>query len=635
MRATLLLLMLVWPTVAAAGTVRLDVSTDRVLLGRHLEVLEDPTRALTIGDVSRGAAAERFIASQAEIPNFGMTGSAYWVRFEVEAADPAQPFWWLVFDLGLLEVVDLYLLRPEGGFEHRVGGLGAEATGNDWPHRASAFRLELPQERPTAVFIRAVTRSTMMFDMSLWRPEAYVVHEGSVKALFGIAIGISLCLVLYHLLLFATLRDRLYLHYVLFLTAFGLYQLSVSGVAVRYLWPGSREWAIQAPLFFAGCVGLFTLQFSRAFLEIPRLAPRVNRAVEGLTLLALLVIAASFTGTLVANAFASLVTTVIIGTAVAISIYAWSRGHESAAYFLGAWSLFILAGALFLGAINGVLPVNVFTIYGLNAGFAAGGVMLAYALGLRIRAQRQLLERKARHAERLESLDRLAGGVAHRFNNILTSVIGQIELARGKLPDDAPAREHLAYAEGASQSAAELSLEMLRYTGEGFPEFDKVRLPELIAKLVPEFSAELPPSVSLRTEVPPHLPPLRADARQIEQVLRSLVVNACEAIGAKSGAITIEAAVRELDHAFLSKTYPDPDLPSGRYLCIEVCDSGAGIDPEHISRIVDPFFSTRFTGRGLGLSVVLGTARIHKGGVHFESAPGEGTTVTVLFPLNS
>jgi len=626
-------LFLLLPTAAGAGTIRLDTATEGILLGPHLQTLEDPTGEWTIDDVSSGSPASRFQPSNGPIPNFGITGSAYWVRGELESTDPSAEGWLLVFDLGLLERVDLYLSRADGGFEHRRAGMGLQDSDVAFAHRAPAFQLELPTDRPVTLYIRAVTRSTMMFDMTIWRPQSFFEQEVTMKLLFGIFVGIMLCLALYHLLLFIPLKDRTYLLYVLFLASALLYSLSVSGFAIHYFWPDAHEWAIQAPLLFVGLLDAFALLFTRAFLGTRRLARLLDRAVLGLVGLSFLAVALSFSGTLFANVFASVTSAVVILSVVAVSIYSWRRGRPGALHFLGAWLLLILAGLLFVLAVNGLLPPSFFTIYSVQAGSVAGGILLAYALGARIRALRLEYEQKIRRSDRMESLAMMAGGIAHQFNNTLLAVQGRISLAREELPDDAPAHEHLAQAEKSTQAASELSLQMLSYTGQHFRVLEQLDVKDLLERLGLALQAGLRPGVRLTVGVAADLPPLEADAGQIEQVVRSLVANAEEAIVKEQGQIALTAVARELDRTYLSRALPDPDLPAGQYLVIEVRDNGSGIEPEHQARIFDPFFSTRFTGRGLGLSVVLGTVKAHGGAIRFESELDLGTKVTVALPL--
>jgi CheY-like chemotaxis protein len=153
--------------------------------------------------------------------------------------------------------------------------------------------------------------------------------------------------------------------------------------------------------------------------------------------------------------------------------------------------------------------------------------------------------------------------------------------------------------------------------------------------MTPLLQASIPKNVTLRYQLAPYLPFIEADSTQLRQVLMNLIVNAAEAINDAEGSITMSTGVRYADRAALAATYLTPDLPAGEYVYLEVADTGSGMDALTQERIFDPFFTTKFTGRGLGLAAVLGIVRSHHGGLHVQSTPGQGTTLTVLLPTTA
>src|SRR5262249_35126857 len=130
----------------------------------------------------------------------------------------------------------------------------------------------------------------------------------------------------------------------------------------------------------------------------------------------------------------------------------------------------------------------------------------------------------------------------------------------------------------------------------------------------------------------PHLPAIEADATQVRQVVLNLLTNAAEAIGDTGGTIAVRTGIAELDAAALAGTEHGPETQPGTYVWIEVADTGRGMDAATRERIFDPFFSTKFTGRGLGLATVLGLVRAHRGALTVESRPGRGTVFRVFLP---
>jgi PAS domain S-box-containing protein len=270
---------------------------------------------------------------------------------------------------------------------------------------------------------------------------------------------------------------------------------------------------------------------------------------------------------------------------------------------------------------------------------AQGRIVGLIGLGVDVTARKQAeeerrqLELQLQQAQKLESLGVLAGGIAHDFNNLLVAIMGNAELALMDLTPDSPARESLSEIRKASQRAAELSGQMLAYSGRGRFVVRPVSLNELLGQMRDLLRSAVAPGMALRMEMAPELPLVVADEGQLRQVVTSLVSNAAEALGGGQGEITVRTGHQYLDRAFLAQTVLDEQLPEGEYVYLAVQDNGAGMTPEVLARIFEPFFSTKFTGRGLGLPATLGIVRGHKGTIQVISTLGAGTTVTVLLPL--
>lgn len=245
---------------------------------------------------------------------------------------------------------------------------------------------------------------------------------------------------------------------------------------------------------------------------------------------------------------------------------------------------------------------------------------------------RKIAEESLLQRQKIESLGVLAGGIAHDFNNLLTVIIGNADLALAELPDDSPAYAAITQLRTAGQRAADLAAQMLAYSGHGRFVVEPIALNQLIEELVQLLRSSLGPQLALKVQLTPDLPLIKADRAQIWQLMLNLIVNAAEAIGDAPGTIGVITTSTEAQPADLAGWSHADDLLPGRHICLEISDSGPGMDAATKARIFDPFFSTRFTGRGLGLPVVLGIVRGHRGALDVRSAPGQGTTVTVLLP---
>ncbi len=251
--------------------------------------------------------------------------------------------------------------------------------------------------------------------------------------------------------------------------------------------------------------------------------------------------------------------------------------------------------------------------------------------------ERLEMEKKILHSQKLESLGVLAGGLAHDFNNILTIIQASLEMVLMEVEKGSPVTA--AYINGAleaSGKAADLTAKMLAYAGKSIiSRSEKVDLDNIVKTSLTLCRASIPDEVSVHVAKSPGLPAIIADPGQIEQVAINLITNASEAIGPqKNGSITIRTGVDDYDGGRLKHNAIE-DMPArpGRFVFLEVADTGSGIDDDARKRVFEPFYTTKFMGRGLGLPATLGIVRGYGGAIFVESTPGKGTTVTVLFSV--
>ncbi len=252
-----------------------------------------------------------------------------------------------------------------------------------------------------------------------------------------------------------------------------------------------------------------------------------------------------------------------------------------------------------------------------------------------VEAERRRLERSLADAQRLESLGVLAGGVAHDFNNLLTGIQGYAELARRKAGSDSPLVPLLDEILLGARRAADLTQKMLAFAGGGSLEVEWVRLNEVVAEMAELASAGFTAGRRLELELAAPGPGLEGDATQLRQVALNLMLNAAEALDGDGGRVRVATGEATIDRARLGRCLLGQDLPEGRYAFLRVSDDGCGMSDEVKARIFDPFFSTKFAGRGLGLAAVLGIVKAHRGAIELDSAPGEGTDFAVLLPISS
>jgi len=254
----------------------------------------------------------------------------------------------------------------------------------------------------------------------------------------------------------------------------------------------------------------------------------------------------------------------------------------------------------------------------------------------KIEEERRYVEQQLQQIQKAESLSRMAGAIAHNFNNQLSVVQGNLELALDDLPGDTNIHEFLYQAMMAAQRSTEISGLMLTYLGQVTIKLEILNLSEICYHDLQFFQDTIPKNITLETDFMVPGPVVEANANQVRIVLTHLITNGAESIGDRNGEIALEI-----------KTIPKSDIPkinispidwqpgADIFACLEVRDTGCGISDQDIEKIFDPFFTTKFTGRGLGLSVVLGIVKTWKGAVSAESRKGHGSTFRIFLPLST
>jgi PAS domain S-box-containing protein len=267
------------------------------------------------------------------------------------------------------------------------------------------------------------------------------------------------------------------------------------------------------------------------------------------------------------------------------------------------------------------------------APLSSGGAIVGVAAFLRDTTERRRaeaarleMERAWQETQRLESLGVLASGIAHDFNNLLAVVLGHAELLLAELGEDSEQAESLQQIATAARRGSSLTQQILAYADQGRLANEPIDLNALIRELAELVARTLPGSAPVSYSLANGLPLVGGDAVQLQQLLMNLLTNAAEAIGEGEGQISVATELTTLAGG-------EGELQPGRYVRLQIADTGPGMDEATLRRIFQPFFTTRFLGRGLGLAVAQGIVRGHRGGIQVQSAPGAGTKVTILLPV--
>ncbi len=252
----------------------------------------------------------------------------------------------------------------------------------------------------------------------------------------------------------------------------------------------------------------------------------------------------------------------------------------------------------------------------------------------KVEKERRQMETRLRHTQKMEGLELMAGSIAHNYNNLMMSVIGNIELALTEKNIPSSIVVLIDDANQSAKRAADISTQMLMYVGQGQGELIKVNLSKLIQNTSLLLQTTTHKNISFSINLAHEDATIMANSAQLHQLIINLLTNAVEAIGDEQGSITITTRIKKFECDELKETYLHEDLPAGDYVILEFADTGCGIDQETLEKIFDPFFTTNFVGRGLGLAAVLGIVRSHNGAITIESKPEQGATFKVMFPVS-
>ncbi len=459
MRRLFCLLALLVPLSLASSAARanepapLPGAEGRVALGAHVEILEDPGGRLALEDVVGPQHAGRFSRNPSQSINFGYTESAWWLRFSLPGGLPAGEDLLLELAFPSVDRIEFYL--PESPFGEtprywkRIAGDDYPWAAREVKHRNHVFRFGVPQQPGEhTYYLRLASHTVLTAPLALWRPEAFAERDRDVQLLLGLFYGLAVALVLYNLMLYVAVRDRTYLYYVGYAASFGLFLFGYDGLAFQYLWPESPWWANHASataLSFALALGA---QFTRSFLDVRRIAPRVDKVFLAVIATGGVLAFCSATGWFLSYG-AVLRTISVLGFALAvlfttIAVRALLGGYRPARFFLLAWAGML--GFILIGALRNfaLVPTNLVTIYGLHFGFALDVLLLSFALGDRINILRR--ERAAAHAETVEAQQLLLEATRENERELETRIAvrtGELNRANERLRGEASEREQL------------------------------------------------------------------------------------------------------------------------------------------------------------------------------------------------
>ena len=351
-------------------------------LGLYLEILEDPSCKLTIDEIVSSEFENRFIPSDDEVPNFGHTNSAYWVRFRIRNETRQSENWRLKLGFANMQYIDLYLQGPDNKeYTHKKTGTYLPFNTRDIPYPSFVFKIPLEYGAGQTIYMRFLNGASMTLPLTLFSAEAFTQKSQKEQLIAGLFYGILFLICGYSLVVFLLLHEKSYLYYFLSVAVFILFHASYDGFASQYLWPDNAWWNHFAFILLNTFVLFFALKFTSEFLQTKNLFPVFHKIIIAcLVLCGMVVLMIPFLRYGIVIKTVSVLSILCFFTILVTGIVIWRKKYRQARYFIIAVLTFMISGSIVEMVRLGVLPSNTFTEHAYQVGIIILGFLLSLAL---------------------------------------------------------------------------------------------------------------------------------------------------------------------------------------------------------------------------------------------------------------
>ncbi|MBF0351985.1 MAG: SpoIIE family protein phosphatase [SAR324 cluster bacterium] len=639
--------LLLYPSLIFAEPVTWQQEKQVYVLGKSVDILEDPEGKFTIEQILDTPSDKLFQQSTQEIPNMGVTQSVHWMRLELRDFSNATGTWLLELGEPLVDEVDVYLIHPDGTYALMRGGERIPFIDRDVHHRHHLFRLP-PLEKTQFIYLRLYDEGGVAYPVRLWE-ESYFHERDLVRELwFGMFYGILVVMILYNLFIFRTVRDESYLYYVFFLSSFLLFELSADTRTNQYFWPHLSTWWTNRFYFvFISFTIAGAVAFGRSFLDTARFTPGMDKWLKRLIILQLLMIPTIFVFNYIWVIGLFLPMLVLVPLILTVNGFlVWKEDYRPAGYYLAAWVV-LMAGGITRGLAEGnILAKSGFASYGIYVGSTLEVILLSLGLADRINilkkdkylaqqaaleAQEEALYAQIKAVDNLKRSDKLKDEfLANTSHELRTPLNGIIGIADSLLSGTG----------GTLSPEVKTNLQMIVHSGQRLAglvndilDFSKMKHSEIQLQLkhvdvrgAVEMALNLSHSLvsqkklKLINTIADDLPLVDADENRVQQILLNLIGNAIKFT--HEGEVTAAAEL------------------CGDQIKVSISDTGIGIPVEKHATIFDSFeqgdgsVAREYGGTGLGLSVAKTLVELHGGKIQVESESGKGSTFSFTLPVS-
>ncbi len=444
MKVLLLVCISLLPSIVNAGSIiSLDETSNNLSINSYIEILEDSSHQWKIEDIVIPENTSNFQLSNRKDLNFGYTSSVYWARFTLRNNTLQHKMWFLEISNPHLDSIIVYRFDGDREMSIQEAGDLLPFKQRSIEHPNFVFKVPLNSGESEAFYIRFQNASAMRFPTTIWSPEEFSEKIQIKGILFGAFYGIIFIMVIYNLFLYVSLGDRSYLYYVLYIAFYGLGDLCTRGIDYQLFWPDAPYWKNRSQLFFIGISEVWLILFSKRFLNLPTIFPKLNRWYSFLLFitLALALIPFVYKSYYITNAIGFVVLFVAISVLMT-GVSAVKRGFAPARLFTIALSTFVVGAIVYALSRMSLLPVNTITKYGIQFGAVIEISLLSLALADRInilkkeknRAQKDKLEAQRILNEELESTVESRTIELKKTNENLQNAFDQVKQLKGLIP---------------------------------------------------------------------------------------------------------------------------------------------------------------------------------------------------------
>lgn len=392
---------------SASNEIIINDSTSKIGLGEHVQYYEDKIGNLTIRQILSDDLNNQFINSTIPAPSFGFTKSAYWFQFRIRNENNKNNSWYLQLPYPLLDQIDVYQIDLQGNLQSSRQGDLLTFKQRHVDHRTFIFNVDLPEGSIKDIYVRIKTQSSMQAEMNLWEQNSFYHENQNTQYLFGIYYGVILSMLIYNLLVFFSIKEKIYLFYVTHVLAFCIFQACLNGLAFQFLWPDHPWWGQRASVFFLSLACFNAILFTRNLLELNIQMPRWDSFFKKFMSFLVVVMICTF--------FFSYSVMGQIGTATALvcsillNVVGWislKYKNKLAIFYVSAWTFFLLGASVFSLKTYALLPQTFITEYAMQIGSMFDVVLLSLVLSYRFKLlqQKNLL---IKHQANLELEDKV------------------------------------------------------------------------------------------------------------------------------------------------------------------------------------------------------------------------------------